>query len=256
MIAQVHQLKEQYYAWLKEKTFLREIENWVEITTPFLDRHNDYLQIYAKQSNGGFILTDDGYTINDLELSGCNLDSPRRQNQLATTLRGFGVKKENESKALHISATNEDFALRKHNLIQAMLAVNDLFYLTPSHITSFFFEDIESWLESLSIRFTPKVKFTGISGFDHLFDFVIPKSTNQPERVLLSINRPDRINVERTVFAWEDTKDARSGETGAYVILNDTEHSVSESALSALRVYRVKPVLWTDREKVREELVA
>ena len=72
----------------------------------------------------------------------------------------------------------------------------------------------------------------------------------------LSINRPDRINVERTVFAWEDTKDARTGETSAYVILNDEEHSVSENALSALRAYKVNPVLWTGRHKVREELAA
>lgn len=256
MIAEVHQLKEQYYAWLKEKTSLREIENWVEITTPFLDRHNDYLQIYVTRSDVGYTLTDDGYTITDLELSGCNLDSPRRQSQLAMTLRGFGVQKEKEGNALQVNATNENFALRKHNLIQAMLAVNDLFYLATSHIRSFFFEDIESWLESSSIRFTPRVKLTGISGLDHLFDFVIPKSKSQPERVLLSINRPDRINVERTVFAWEDTKDARTGETSAYVILNDEEHSVSENALSALRAYKVNPVLWTGRHKVREELAA
>ena len=37
-------LLNQYWKWLKEKTTLRQINDWYEITTPYLDRHNDYLQ--------------------------------------------------------------------------------------------------------------------------------------------------------------------------------------------------------------------
>ena len=49
----------------------------VEITTPYLDRNNDYLQIYAQRA--GFVfLTDDGLTIGDLEQTGA-LNSPKRQ---------------------------------------------------------------------------------------------------------------------------------------------------------------------------------
>ena len=47
---------------MKDKTVLRQIKDWVEITTPYLDRHNDYLQIYVKRDNSGFILTADGTT--------------------------------------------------------------------------------------------------------------------------------------------------------------------------------------------------
>ena len=38
-----------YYDWLKAKTSWREVNGWVEITTPYLDRHNDYIQIYLRQ---------------------------------------------------------------------------------------------------------------------------------------------------------------------------------------------------------------
>lgn len=51
----------QYTEWLRSKTALRQVDDWVEITTPYLDRHNDYLQIYAQKQNGSYILTDDGY---------------------------------------------------------------------------------------------------------------------------------------------------------------------------------------------------
>src|SRR2546429_4820113 len=79
MIQDIQRLLDAYHAWLKDKTALRQVDDWIEITTPYLDRHNDYVQIYAKKSNGSYILTDDGYTIDDLETSGCKLQSPKRQ---------------------------------------------------------------------------------------------------------------------------------------------------------------------------------
>jgi hypothetical protein len=57
-----------------------------------------------------------------------------------------------------------------------MLAVNDLFYLAEPFVKSLFFEDVVAWMDESEVRYTPKVKFTGVSGYDHLFDFVIPKS--------------------------------------------------------------------------------
>ena len=78
MIEEIRGLIDEYHAWLKDKTALRQVGQWIEITTPYLDRHNDYIQIYAKRSNGGIILTDDGHTIEDLELSGCKLESRKR----------------------------------------------------------------------------------------------------------------------------------------------------------------------------------
>ena len=128
IIAEIEKLLNDYRAWLKDRTKLREVNgSWVEVTTPYLDRHNDALQIYVRQSAGGYLLSDDSYTIHDLEASGCSLDTQKRQNLLKTTLSGFGVKL--NSHAIEVHATSESFPLRKHNLVQAMLAVNDLFYL-------------------------------------------------------------------------------------------------------------------------------
>ena len=85
-------------------------------------------------------------TIDDLELSGCTLDSPKSKALLRTTLNGFGVQLDGNHKALVVRTTAKDFALKKHNLLQAMLAVNDLFYLATPMVRSFFVEDVEAWL--------------------------------------------------------------------------------------------------------------
>lgn len=122
MIQEVQRLLDEYLAWLRDKTVLRQIDDWVEITTPYMDRHNDRIQIYAKRHNSGFVLTDDGYTISDLQDCGC-----KRRDLLQTTLNGFGVQLVDSR--LEVHASNDNFASRKHNLVQAMLAVNAMLYL-------------------------------------------------------------------------------------------------------------------------------
>jgi len=232
MIDEIQKLLDQYLAWLKDKTTLRQVKDWIEITTPYLDRHNDYLQIYARRENSGFLLTDDGYVIGDLRRSGCELESKKRKDLLALTLNGFGVNLDGDN--LVVQASSDNFALRKHNLVQSMLAVNDLFYLAVPMVASLFLEDVTAWLELVEIRYTPKVKFTGKSGYDHLFDFVIPASKKQPERILQAINRPSRNTAQAVAFSWIDTKKVRPANSRAYAFLNDSEHTLTGSVLEAL----------------------
>ena len=254
MIEEIDRLLNDYIAWLKDKTVLRQIDSWVEITTPYLDRHNDYVQIYAKKSNDGFVLTDDGYTIDDLEQSGCKLESRRRQDLLKMTLSGFGVQL--RDKALEVHATTENFALRKHNLLQAVLAINDMFYLAAPMVANLFYEDVAAWLDLHDIRYTPNVKFTGKTGYDHRFDFVIPKSRQQPERIVKAVNRASREMAEAVAFSWIDTREVRPPDSRAYAVLNDSEDSVSQPIIDALSNYEVRPVRWSERESVRVELAA
>jgi len=230
-VAEIEKLLSDYRQWLQEKTTLREVDDtWVEITTPYLDRHNDSLQIYARQENGGFLLSDDSYTIHDLEASGCNLHTDKRQDLLRMTLNGFGVKLDHE--ALQIHATALTFPLRKHNLIQAMLAVNDLFYLATPIVESLFFEDVVAWLDGNDVRYTPKVKF------------------------IQAINRPTRDSAESFIHAWSDTREVRPSDSKAYALLNDTEQSISGSVMEALRNYQIRPIPWTQRVDVVAELAA
>ncbi|MFA4906664.1 MAG: DUF1829 domain-containing protein [archaeon] len=253
MINEIQELLDKYLLWLKDKTALRQVQDWIEITTPYLDRHNDYLQFYVKRDNGGYILTDDGHTIDDLRQTGCELESKKRKDLLTLTLNGFGVKIEND--ALLIHASSDNFALRKHNLVQSMLAVNDLFYLAVPMVSSLFLEDVTSWLNAYEVRYTPRVKFAGKSGYDHMFDFVIPASRKYPERILQAINRPNREYVQSFAFSWIDTKDVRPANSLSYAFLNDSDHAPISTVVNALKNYGVKPIFWNKREEVKEELL-
>lgn len=122
---------ELYLKWLKENfksTVMKtELGEFIQISTPFLDRHNDHLQIYVKKQEGEYFLTDAGYIISDLDMCGCDvMSSPKRKTVLSTILNGFGVQIDGEQ--ICTKATDIDFPQKKHALIQAMLSVNDMFF--------------------------------------------------------------------------------------------------------------------------------
>ncbi len=255
MTVEAENLIDRYVAWLREKTTLRAVnDDWVEITTPYLDRHNDYIQIYMHEKDGKIILSDDGYTIDDLAQSGCSLDSPKRQQLLKQTLAGFGIQQQGNQ--LVARASRHEFPMRKHDLLQAMLAVNDLFCLAVPMVTSLFFEDVVAWMDSSDIRYVSGAKFTGKSGFDHHFDFVIPKSRSRSERFVETINAPSRSKAESLAFKWEDTKESRPSKSEVYAIINDQDTAVAESVLEAMRRYEIIPVRWSLRAEVVKHLAA
>lgn len=255
MIAQIQTLIDQYWSWLRDKTSLREVnDTWVEVTAPYLDRHNDYIQFYIRRDNGGFILTDDSHTIQDLHNSGCDLKSGKRQEILKTTLRGYGV--ELAGGALTVRAMPETFPQKKHDLVQAILAINDMFYVASPIVNSLFVEDVSDWLWNADVHALPKVRFTGKSGYDYTFDFAIAASRKAPERFIQAINHPTRDLIKRVAFAWIDTREARSPDSRAYALINDRDELPPQDALVALKSYDVRPVLWSHRDEVRDELAA
>ena len=254
MTAEVQRLLDQYWGWLREQTTIRDVGDHVEITTPYLDRHNDCLQMYAGKTKEGFILTDDGYVLDDLAQAGVDTTSGKRRLLLDETLNGFGVQE--VAGTLQVETTLDDFGLRKHSLLQAMLAVSDIFYLASPAVESLFHEDVTAWLDGSSVRYTRNVKLAGKSGYDHKFDYVIPKSADQPERVCRSINRPDRNTAQTMAFAWLDTKQVRDPDSVAYAIINDEDKAVPRTVDKALRSYGVQPVRWSTRDEALPNLAA
>src|SRR5689334_8874202 len=90
----IDSLMNDYYAFLKDKTLVSASNEseWVEISTPFIGLFNDTVDIYAKKQGSKIILSDDGNTLRDLELSGLEITrSPKRKEILDRILINYGV---------------------------------------------------------------------------------------------------------------------------------------------------------------------
>ena len=72
-----------YVAWLRRGIQVESVNGSCELTTPFLDRHNDHLQVYVTRSGDDVRVSDDGYILADLEQSGLEISTPKRGEILA-----------------------------------------------------------------------------------------------------------------------------------------------------------------------------
>ena len=251
---------ELYIAWLKnnmkEQILETELGKYTQISTPFLDRHNDHLQIYIKQQeDGSLLLTDAGYTINDLDMCGCDvMSSEKRRNILMTILRGFGVQINGEE--IITTANYSNFAQKKHSLLQAMLSVNDMFVLSRAQVQNLFFEDVQTFFDINSVPYIMNAQFSGSSGLSHTFEFSIPSTGKKPERFVKTINEVTGDKINSTLFSWGDIKDSRRQGAQLYVFMNDSERKVRSDFTNALEVYGVHPVLWSSRDNYIDLLSA
>lgn len=245
-------LIEAYVQWLRKGITAETVEKACELTTPFLDRHNDHLQIYAVKRDGKIVLSDDGYVLSDLRTSGLDLNTPKRKAILESVLNGFGVR--TEGNQLLVEASQRNLGQRLHSLVQAMLAVNDMFVMAQPRVFSFFWEDVRTFLDEHEVRYSPRVKISGRSGFDHAIDFLIPKSKSRPERFVQAINAPNKNTISTYLFALGDTKQARGNDAEAYAFLNDQEQEVGGDVIEALEAYEVNAALWSMREHYAEAL--
>lgn len=244
----------EYLKWVKDNTVVKTVDEGqiCAISTPFLDRHNDHLDIYMLKKNGAFVLTDNGYTIADLRMSGFDINTPKRENILKTALNGFGVKI-NSKDELYTEATSQNVGQKKHYLLQAILAVNDMFNLAQETVYSLFKEDVELYFRTHDIFFSKDIKLTGKSGFDHNIDFLVPATKSKPERLIKTINSVKKDSVLSSIMAFNDISQTRETTTRNFVVYNDIEKEVSKDVISALDNYGVKHIPWSQKEQCLTE---
>jgi hypothetical protein len=238
-----------YLDWIKTNIFLSQVNDEViKITSPFVDRHNDCIEIYAVRDDNGYILTDDGYTISDLELCGIKFDTGRRKEALDETLAGFGIKR-SDSDALYCNCGLGSFPSRKHDLIQSILAVNDLYRLSKTSVVSYFYQDVEDFLRSQNVRYIDNINIQGLSGLNTHFDFAIPETPDSPQRFVKVSSKMDTQTARNFIFSWSDTRPKRRPGTLMYVFIKDEDTVNSAEALNALNEYDITPIMWSERAK-------
>ncbi|MGH9333638.1 MAG: DUF1828 domain-containing protein [Vicinamibacteria bacterium] len=246
------ELIDAYVEWLRKGLSVEQLDQVCELTTPFLDRHNDHLQVYAVRQNGRIVLEDDGYTLADLRTSGLDLNTPKRKAVLESILNGFGIK--TDGKRLFVEASPQNLGQRMHSFIQGMLSVSDMFVMAQARVATFFWEDVRNFLDQRGVRFSPRVKITGRTGYDHAVDFLIPKSQTRPERIVQAINAPNKNTIASYLFVLEDTRQVRGNDSEAYAFLNDQHREVGGDVVEALSAYKVTPAIWSQRERYVTEL--
>lgn len=247
-----------YVDWLKQNIDQYRVnDDTFRITLPFLDRNNDMVEMYIiDEKNGSFMITDDGMTIGDLQLSGFDYStSEKRKGILQSIITAHGVTK-TDNDELVIKCTLSDLPLKKHMLAQCIVKVSDMFSLSKSSVQSLFLEDVQKFLDVNDVRYIDNICLTGKSKLTTHYDFAVARSKKASERLIKVVNNMNVDAARNIIFAWNDTKDMRQKDTKLYTFIHDVDKKVSDDALGALKEYGIQPALWTEKDKYISELIA
>ncbi len=248
---EIQGLIDDYLRWLHNSISLEKVDTSCEITTPFLDRHNDAIVLYLERNGNEIILSDDGYTLANLAMSGVEM-TPRRKQMLQTMLNGFGVELSNDELLVRVGRT--DFPKKKHNLIQAILSVNDLFLVAHDVVRGLFLEEVRKFLSSNDIPFVSSVKISGNSGMDHTIDILIPPTQKHPERIIQAIGHPEKQTIiTRVLFPYLDIESRRPTKVIMFAFLNDQE-KFNPDLIGYIQKAGVSPILWSERGEILDAL--
>jgi len=244
----IQKMLDDYAAWLRSEIAIAEFGEYHEITTPYLDRYNDYFQIYVKpEVDGRIALTDEGYVIGNLISAGMSFKAgSKRKIMLDGILRNFSMQL--QGNAIVSTATTSNFSQRKHQMVQAMLSIDDMFELSTESVKSFFVEDIANFFNENDIFFTPNLSFEGKTGSVYTYEFHFQRTRHHPERFCKALNKTNESKRNMTIFNWIDTQEKRQEKSELIVMLND-ENIVSDVDIEAFKSYAIKPVRFSERQE-------
>lgn len=241
----IKDLLDDYTKWLRDKITFEQYGQYYEITAPFLDASNDYLQLYVKLEGNEVYFTDDGFVLNELEFNNVKLNSKRKQ-QIQLIASQFGVTVTKDE--LTMKAPQREFAQHKHMFIQAMLRIGDMYMTSQTRMPSVFMDDVVNFFKKEEIYCTENVAFAGRTGYNHVYDFLFQRSKTKKERLCNVINNPTKSNVNNSLFSWLDTKDTRKADSQFILLLND-QNKINSDVLDSAYNYDVKVIKWSERDK-------
>lgn len=245
-----------YYNWLREKTFIQKdlTTDWFLINTPFIGAFNDTIEIYVQKNGSQLKLSDNGETISNLEIQGLQIQgSKRRKSLLDSILINYGVKIDNDE--LIIETNIDKFSQSKHNFLSAIIEINDLYVLSNHNVASIFKEDVRNYLDSQDIIFTPDFISKGSTGLEFNFDFQIAQ--RDKEIVIKSFNTINKSNLPTFLFSWDDIKPVREKITKknvtAIAIINDIGKEIKIEFLEALKSKNANFILWSEKDSLENK---
>lgn len=196
-----------YLDWYKNKITYRQLENAEQIITPYLNHLNDRISLFVEiLDNEKIKLSDDGVTLNELELMALKINTDTRTKIINDTLFNYGVKLEDG--ILYVIATNvADFPQKKHNLIQTILSLYDLLFTNTNNVKSLFKEDVLDFFFENDFGGSVGPKFNGQSGIDYYIDYSLGATKKRPNTLFKFKNNLDFQSVAEQAYIADDLQE-------------------------------------------------
>ena len=247
---EINSIVNEYLKWIKENTKIKNKNGIDVITTPFALSNNDLIDIIVKKNNNEIILSDDGETLFNLEISGVNI--VKRKEIFEKFLRSYGLNKTSEDEIIKKSSY-QNIGRDINDFIQGILSIDDMFLTSSNNVKHFFKEDVALFFEKNDFYPSPDIKLVGKNNLEYNIDYIITRTKNKKEKLIRVINSNNKDKIISAIFAFEDLEERNSENI---IIFNNTERELSNELEEVLKKKKIEVLNWTQKEKWIKEMIA
>ncbi|MCW6666981.1 DUF1828 domain-containing protein [Aerococcaceae bacterium NML190938] len=256
----INLISKEYFDFINNNTKIIEISDGkTEIITPFVDSTGEGISFSVNHDGKFYTITDDGFTLWDLETKGIDLTKKGKRKELFQSqlqYHGFSL---NGNKIMR-KVSKSELGQTIHDMTQLLININDLTYLHSHNISQQFFEDVKQYfMTHKEFSVFPSFNITGKSRLNHKFNYVFKsKGLSKLTRVYNSI---DKQKVDTILTSWLDTTEYRKkeflDEEELYIILSDEGYkNLNDDYLLALESYDIKVLNFENKKDLVSELGA
>ncbi|PTE89043.1 hypothetical protein BUY89_14390, partial [Staphylococcus equorum] len=199
----------------------------------------DNLIIYAiyNPNSKKIILTDDGYTMYNLENDGVYINKSKQRKRLFEEhISAYGVQFNNKSEEVYIETSYNKFDESKHRLLQCLIFLSDMYILANHKVQNVFSEDVAEKLDNHEIAYNRDMSIVGPTGMSHNFDFVISAKKHEKEKFINAISTPNNTMIikSKVTDTLQAKKIKRHRPNQFIFVLNDSKQSINQENIDFL----------------------
>jgi len=235
------------------------VNGFIRIRTPYLYPDGDVIDLFLKEKDGQYVLTDLGETLRWLHMQ---TRSPKRSEKQETliqdTLLTHGIERSRGMLILRIQK-EENLASAITRLSQAAFRISDIWFTFKTRAFKPIIEDIVELLKETQIPFEQDKKITGSSGRSRKLDFYTQHPRHNSLINVLSIGSKTVANnrVDNVFSAWSDLSYLKQSESNSrFISLFDDRLDVWNSGNIRLLEKVSDIAYWSRREEFKEMLVS
>ena len=253
-------IKDSYIEYIKENTHVNLLEgDSQEVITPFVNTYGDGISFTIKYDGKYYILTDDGFTLWDLQLNGIDLTKKNKRHHLLKSILNYnGLELMSDEIIKKTKKHNLGQAI--HDMTQVLLNVYDLSLLHPQTVQSHFLEDVRSYFhENTEYNVFPDLSIAGKSRLEHKFNFL---AMSKGKYKLVQVhNKITKDKLHFILSSWLDTTENRTKSYGrdeslSIIISSDGYKELKDEYQDALNEYNINIINFEDKKKLKAQLGA
>lgn len=254
------EIKDSYIEYIKENTHVNLLEgDSQEVITPFVNTYGDGISFTIKYDGNYYILTDDGFTLWDLQLNGIDLTKKNKRHHLLKAILNYnGLELVGEEIIKKTKRNNLGQAI--HDMTQVLLNVYDLSLLHPQTVQSHFLDDVRSYFDgNTDYNVFPDLSITGKSRLEHKFNFLMMSKGSY--KLVQVHNKLTKEKLHFILASWLDTTENRiksygRNESLSIIISSDGYKELKEEYEEALNEYGVNIIDFQDKKRLKAQLGA